>query len=568
MIEVAKLQKIIEGEVFADDATLDRYSRDASLFEMRPEAVVFPKHSADIQALVKWVTEQKATNPTLSITMRAAGTDMSGGAINDSIIVDTTKYMHGVLEVKKEEVFQKEGYTISGYARVLPGTYYRDFDTETKKVGLIMPAYTASRDICAVGGMVANNSGGEKSIHYGKVENYIRELKVVFRDGYEYTVRPLTRKELMNKIGDVGLEAELYKVLYKIITENESVITEAKPNVSKNSAGYYLWNVWNPTTEMFDLCKLIVGSQGTLGIVTEVTFDLVEVKKHSVLTVVFLKDLQKLGSIVNSALLQQPESIESYDDNTLKVAVKFFGDFLKKKKPLGMIKFMWSFLPEFFMTLAGGIPKMILLIEFAGNDQTLIQKKAESLSKSLKRDFKVLTHVTHTESEEAKYWDVRHESFNLLRKHVNGRHTAPFIDDFVVRPEYLPEFLPKLDTILSQYKLTYTIAGHPGDGNFHIIPLMDLKDPRTRDIILKLSEEVYDLVLEYHGSITAEHNDGIIRSPYLEKQYGSVIVGLFKDVKELFDPLYILNPHKKVGVTKADIATYLSRGDYGKTTKK
>ncbi len=552
------LKKILKGDVDTSETALDTASRDASLFEMRPQVVVFPKDSADIQAVVKYVAEQKKADPTLAITMRAAGTCMSGGALGESIIIDTTRYMTGTLEVNAAEQ----------WARVLPGTYYRDFDIETKKAGLIMPAYTASRDLCAVGGMVANNAGGEKSIYYGKVENYIRELKVVFTDGYEYTVRPMTRKELMTKVGEVGFEADMYKRLYKLITENIKTITSAKPDVSKNSAGYYLWNVWDPTTETFDLCRLIVGSQGTLGIVTEITFKLVPVKKFSTLCVVFLKDMKDIGRIVNVARAEHPESIESYDDNTLKVAVKFFGDFLKKKKLWGMIKFMFSFIPEFFMTLAGGIPKMILLIEFAGDDHESIQQKATSLSHVLKDQFKVLTHVTHSEGEEAKYWDVRHESFNLLRKHVQGKHTAPFIDDFVVKPEYLPEFLPKLDTILKKYDLTYTIAGHPGDGNFHIIPLMDLKDPKTRDIILTLSEKVYDLVLEFKGSITAEHNDGIIRSPYLEKQYGSIVTNLFQETKEIFDPMYILNPHKKVGVTKDDIAKYLSKGDYGEATKK
>lgn len=553
-----ELQKIIKGDIATDSATLDKASRDASLFELRPQMVVYPKDSADVQALVKWVAEHKKSDPTLSITVRAAGTCMSGGPLNESIIMDTTRYMAGTLEVNKE----------GAWARVLPGTYYRDFDVETKKAGLIMPAYTASRDLCTVGGMVSNNSGGEKSIFYGKTENYIRELKVVFRDGYEYTVRPMTRKELMSKVSEVGFEADMYRTLYKLITDNIKTITAAKPNVSKNSAGYYLWNVWDPTTETFDLCKLIVGSQGTLGIVTEITFNLVPVKKYSTLCVVFLKDMKNIGSIVNVALAQHPESIESYDDNTLKVAVKFFGDFLKKKKFIGMIKFMFSFIPEFIMTLRGGLPKMVLLIEFAGSSHEEIQTHAQSLSKNLKDQFKVLTHVTESEAEESKYWDVRHESFNLLRKHVQGKHTAPFIDDFVVRPEFLPEFLPKLDTILKQYKLTYTIAGHPGDGNFHIIPLMDLKDPKTREIILVLSEQVYDLVLEYKGSITAEHNDGIIRSPYLEKQYGSIVTDLFTQTKDIFDPEVIFNPHKKVGVTKADIAKYLSKGDYGEATKK
>lgn len=558
MLPIAEIQKLLEGEIYADDATLDKYSRDASLFEMRPQAVVFPKTSKDIQALVQWVAAHKTEIPDLSITMRAAGTCMSGGTVNESIIVDTSIYMHGVLEINESEK----------WARVLPGTYYRDFDAETRKVGHIMPAYTASREICAVGGMVGNNAGGEKSIQYGKVENFIRELKVVFTDGHEYTVKPLTKIQLLEKINTDGFESALYAKLYALITQNYEKIKQAKPNVSKNSAGYYLWNVWDQETEVFDLCKLIVGSQGTLGFVTEITFDLVPVKAHSVLTVAFLKDLKQLGNIVNTSLAQHPESVESYDDNTLRVATKFFGDFLKKKKFFGMIKFMFSFLPEFFMTLAGGLPKMVLLVEFAGDDAAALQQKAAALAKELKTQYKVLTHVTESEIEEEKYWEVRHESFNLLRKHVQGKHTAPFIDDFVILPKFLPEFLPKLDAILGEYKLTYTIAGHPGDGNFHIIPLMDLKDPKTREIILDLSEKVYTLVLEYKGSITAEHNDGIIRSPYLEKQYGAEIVGLFKQTKEIFDPYYICNPHKKVGVTKDDIAKYLSHGDYGEATKK
>ena len=567
MIDIEGLRKVFKGDIETAETTLGTYSRDASLFEIRPQVVVFPKDSADVQQLVRFAAEAKKHDPSISVTARAAGTCMSGGPLNDSIIMDTTRYMHGVLEVVKEEAHQKYGHTIVGRAKVLPGTFYRDFDAETRKQNMIMPSYTASRDLNAVGGMVGNNSGGEKSVQYGKTEDYIRELKMVFRDGYEYTLRAMTRKEVITKINGVGLEAQLYKELYQLITDNWKLISASRPVVKKNSAGYYLWNVWDPETDTFDLCRLIVGSQGTFGLVTEITFDLVQVKQHSVLTVVFLKDLKKLGSIVTTALAQGPESVESYDDNTLIVATKFFGDFLRKKKLWGMIKFMFSFLPEFFMTISGGFPKMVLLVEFAGNDEQEIRAKAAALAKDIKQQFGALTHVTQTAAEEEKYWDVRHESFNLLRKHVQGKHTAPFIDDFVVKPEYLPEFLPKLDGLLGQYKLEYTIAGHPGDGNFHIIPLMDLLDPKTREIILGLSEKVYTLVLSYHGSITAEHNDGIIRSPYLEKQYGHDMMELFAATKHLFDPETLFNPHKKIGVTKADIEKYLSRGDYGTATK-
>jgi len=136
----------------------------------------------------------------------------------------------------------------------------------------------------------------------------------------------------------------------------------------------------------------------------------------------------------------------------------------------------------------------------------------------------------------------------LLHNNTTGKDTAPFIDDFIVKPEYLPEVLPKVNAILDKYKkdLVYTIAGHPGNGNFHIIPLMDLKDARVRALIPQISEEVYRLVFQYHGSITAEHNDGLIRTPYLEEMYGPEIAALFAEVKKIFDPENIFNPGKKV----------------------
>ena len=147
--------------------------------------------------------------------------------------------------------------------------------------------------------------------------------------------------------------------------------------------------------------------------------------------------------------------------------------------------------------------------------------------------------------------------FRSLREHTQGKRTAPFIDDFIVRPEFLPEFLPKLQEILKKYPIDYTIAGHAGDGNFHIIPLMDLTKSFSSDIILELSDKVYDLVLEYGGSITAEHNDGIIRTPYLKKMYGEKIYNIFEKIKNIFDPKNIFNPGKKVGGSREYIEKHL-----------
>ena len=558
-----EITKFFKGDIEDSEESLTKYSRDASLLEVRPEIVVFPKGVEDLKALVKWVSENKEKYPTLALTPRSAGTCMSGGAIGESIVIDFTRYMNKIEKVDKVTPFSitpkypgAHVVTISGEAIVEPGCYYRDFEPQTLAKGLLLPCYTASKSLNAIGGMVGNNSAGEKTLNYGKTEDYIKELQVIFADGREYTVRPLTKKELYSKIAQGDFEGDIYKNIFALINENKEDIKKAKPNVSKNSAGYYLWNVWDEEKEIFDLGKLIVGSQGTLGIVTKITLHLVATKKASKLVVVFMKDIKRLCEVVDTILPHHPESLESYDDSTMKLAIKFFPDFLKKKGLWGMIKFMWSFWPEVFMMTTFGMPKLILLVEFAGEDEKEIDRNAKALLPDLKKfPFKVRT--TSSQSESEKYWDIRRESFALLRKHVKDKHTAPFIDDIIVLPEFLPEFLPKLNTILNKYPITYTIAGHAGNGNFHIIPLMDFSDPQTAEIILDLSEEVYALVLSYKGSTTAEHNDGIIRSPFLSEMFGAKVYGLFEKTKQLFDAKNIFNPGKKVGSTKEYIRNHI-----------
>ncbi len=558
-----EIKKFFKGDVEDNEETLIKYSHDASLLEVKPEVVVFPKDVEDIKVLVKWVSENKERYPNLGITCRSAGTCMAGGAIGESIIMDFTKYINKIEKVEKLTPFEiipkypnAHSVVITGQAIVEPGCYYRDFEPKTLEKGLLLPCYTASKSLNAVGGMVGNNSAGEKTLNYGKTEDYIKELNVVFADGREYTVKPLNKKELYQKIAQKDFEGDLYKDVYQLITNNSQLITDAKPQVSKNSAGYYLWNVWDEEKEIFDLTKLIVGSQGTLGIVTKITFHLVAVKKASKLVVLFMKDLTKLGSVVDAILPYHPESIESYDDATMKLAIRFFPDFLKKKGVWGMLKFMWSFWPEAFMMMAGGMPKLIVLVEFAGETNKEINKEAKKLVADLK-PFGFPTRITKSQTESEKYWDIRRESFALLRKHVKDKHTAPFIDDIIVRPELLPEFLPSLNKILDQYSITYTIAGHAGNGNFHIIPLMDFADENTAKIILELSDKVYDLVLQYKGSTTAEHNDGIIRTPFLKQMYGEKVYNLFEQTKKIFDPHNFLNPGKKVGYTKEYIRDHI-----------
>lgn len=527
-----ELQKIIEGDVFDDPESIKKYSKDASIYEVTPKLIVAPKNSRDIEAVVKFINNHPDLK--LSITARSAGTDMSGGAIGEGIILDMTKYMNKLVSIGEDS------------AVVQPGMFYRDFEVETLKHNLLLPCYPASRELNTVGGMVGNNSAGEKTLAFGQTEHFVKSLKVILADGNEYTLKNLSLEELKKKAEQTDFEGQIYKQLSKLIIDNDNLIKEAQPKVSKNSTGYLLWKVWDGKN--FNLAKLLTGSQGTLGVVTEIEFSLIKPKPFSKLLVIFLYNLDHLGDVVDKVLEYNPEAFESYDDQTIKFAARFWTEVLKVIKPHNILSLGFHFIPEILLTLRHGFPKLILMAEFTGETKEQVTEKAKTARDAIK-PYHLQSRLTTDEDDEKKYWVIRRESFNLFRHHATkDRRTAPFIDDIIVPPQSLPEFLPKLQKLLDPYKkyLVYTIAGHVGNGNFHIIPLMDFSDSKHRQVITDLSKQVYDLVFSYHGSMSAEHNDGMVRGPYLEQMYGPKVFELFKEVKKTLDPKDVFNPHKKV----------------------
>ncbi len=524
------------GEIDNSDETLNFYSHDASMFELKPKLVVMPRDSRDVQTLVKLVTQNKKAMPELSLTARSAGTDMSGAAINDSIILDFNKHFTKIKDISATA------------AHAEPGVFYRDFEKATLEHKALMPTYPASRDLCTIGGMVNNNSGGEKSLEFGKTENFVTELSVVFADGVERTVKPLTKPELIKKMAQKDFEGQVYKQIFELVEKNYDKIKAAKPRVSKNSTGYNLWDVWDRETGIFNLCNLIVGAQGTLGFVTDIHFRLVPAKAHSGLLVLFLKDINALGEIIPKVLEHKPATFESFDDATFWLSIRFMPSFLKILGPVKFIHLLISLIPDGFQLLRG-IPKLILMIEFNGESENEVSYKIRALHHELKKHrarYEINGFEEDAnEGKSEKFWIMRRQSFNLLRRKVKDKHTAPFIDDLVVNPDHLTEFLPRLRKIIKKYKLMATIAGHMGDGNFHIIPLMKLEDKSDRDKILPAMKEVNNLVLKYHGSLSGEHNDGLVRGPWLEQMYGREMLAIFKKAKKIMDPQGIFNPHKK-----------------------
>ncbi|HET9641408.1 MAG TPA: FAD-binding oxidoreductase [Candidatus Paceibacterota bacterium] len=542
------LLKDIKGEIEDDAETLKKNSRDTSLFTRTPELVVYPKDEDDVVAIVKEIGKQKAAGNDISLAARAAGTDMSGGPLTTGVVMSLTRHMNKVREVGE------------GYAVTEPGVYYRDFEEETLKKGYILPSYPASREIAAMGGIVSNDSGGERTLEYGKTMKYVEEMDVVLSDGSKAHFGPLTHTQVEAKKLLDTLEGKIYREMDALITDNAGLIEGHRPKVSKNSAGYALWEVKDLKKDTFNLAKLICGSQGTLALWTAAKLSLVKPKEHRAMMVVFLYDLNVLPEIVKRVLPFHPESFESYDDHTFTLAVKFMPQMLAQMGLVRAARLGVSFIPEAAMVATGGVPKMILMAEFAEDTIEEADKKAAECKNAL-ADLHLHVKVEKDEKESEKYWIVRRESFNLLRKNLHGLVSSPFIDDFVVPPDCYPEFLPRLNALLDRYKshFIYTVAGHIGNGNIHIIPLMNLTKEENREVILELAPQVYDLVIKEGGTTTGEHNDGIIRTPYLPMLFGPEMVALFERTKKTFDPQNILNPGKKVGGTLEDVKRDLIR---------
>jgi len=541
-----QLQLLLPGKVYLDDATRDKYKRDASVFEMKPQAVVVPDTIEELQKLVQFVNEHKKHNPELSLSVRAAGTCMSGGSLTESILIVIEKF-NKILRISAED------------ALVQPGVYYRDFEKEIAKHNLVYPPYPSSKRLCTLGGIAANNAGGEKSLQHGKAEDFVKDLKVILKDGVEYSFKKLNLSELEKKLDLHNTEGEIYRDTFRLFNKYYDLIQNNKPNVSKNSAGFNIWKVWDK--KHFDLSQVFVGSQGTLGIITEINFRLIPKKKHRGMLVCYLDNLDNLPQIVQTVLKYKPESFETFDDYTLKLALKYVTGFSSALK-ISKFETIKAFLHEYMYVLVKGMPKLVLLIEFEEESMHDINGKIHTLADELVNFENLVLRITRNEAERQKYWVIRRESFNLLRKKINDKYAAPFIDDTCVRPEVFPQFLPELYKIFDRYDLQATIAGHIGNGNFHIIPLMDFSNPKEKEKLYKVARIVFDLTVKLGGTLSGEHNDGLIRTPYLHKMFNPEILQVFKELKHIFDPQNIFNPHKKIDLTEEYTYRYVIKQNH------
>lgn len=495
-------------------------SHDASIFEVKPELVVSPKDVKDLQVLVHYATRMHQAGQYVSLTARNGGTCMSGGSLTQSIVVDMSSHMNHIGSVS----IANRSVSVQG------GVMHLEIENATHPKGLFFAPYTSSRDICGIGGMIGNNASGEKSVKYGPTSSNISKLKVLLSDGEVYEFGPLTVHELEAKKELPNFEGKIYREITKLIDDNWNLIDHSHPRVKKNASGYALWDLWDAQKHTFNLARLFIGSQGTLGITTEAELILVPFPKASRMIVAAIAMLSDLTPVVKTMLESNPTTCETFDWHTYDLAKQYHPEDAERA------------------SVAEG-QHMIVFAIFDGDSQQLADKQAHKATKALEQIGYTASWIDDPGDLES-YLLIRRKSFRMLLEHPHGNSRAmPFIEDTIVDIAHFGEFLASLESILADYNLTYTYAGHIGDGSIRLIPLADMEQPDSVDIIMDLCRRVYDLVFAFGGSMGVDHNDGILKTPYLESMYGAEMVNLFAMTKDIFDPMGIFNPGKKVGGT-------------------
>ena len=540
--------KILNIEYSNKKVVLDKFSKDASIFTISPRVVFFPKNKDEIMKIFDFVIEWNndpfiKDNNKLSISNFGAGTDMSGGPLGDSVIISHTKYLNKIIEWGED----KDG----DYVVLEPGVFYRDYEKIADSKGLLYPSYPASKDLVSWGGIIANNSGGEKNLKHGKTDSFIQEVEMLCSDGKIYNFKELAGQELQEVCNRDDFYGKLHREILDLIKNNLEIIDNNTPIVKKNSSGYYLWKAYNREKNSINLSKIICGSQGTLGIITKIKVKLIKKDTYSSSFVLFLSKTDNMALIIQELLKHNPDSLELYDDHTFRIAMKYLPNIIAKMKG-NIFNLFWQFIPEFKMVLTRGIPKIIIICEWTENNRdildTNIRDTLEKL-KDTKNKYGFDIYIPKNDLEMQKYWTFRRESFNLLRQKVKDLRTVPFVDDVVVPIEYLQDFIPQFEKILDEEKILYTIAGHAGDGNIHVIPLMTLKEENTISLLKSVMNKVFTLIQKYKGSTSGEHNDGLIRSSFMKYMFSEDMISLFRKCKKIFDPENVFNPNKKLDVS-------------------
>jgi FAD/FMN-containing dehydrogenase len=514
------LQEHLTGEVMTGTDARKYFSTDTSVFSLMPAIVVYPRNENDVRKAARFTWQLAERGRSIAITARGAGTDQGGAALGDGIIMAFPAHMNRILEL--------DGKT--GLVTVEPGINYGKLQQTLHTHNRFLPPFPSSYEYCTIGGSIANNAAGEKSVKYGNTREYVKGLRLVLANGEVIETRRLSKRELNKKLGLATFEGEIYRSLDTLIEENKDTLQNMSIGVTKNSAGYAL-NEVKRKDGSFDLTPLLVGSQGTLGVVTEATLETEPHNPNTTLIAALLDDLQLAEQIVLELrkLPEMPSALEVVDEHLLNFVHHYNPNQLK-----GILD------PPFH--------KLVLLIEF-DNLPDRVQKRMAKKAVKILNKYQVPYRIETDPVKKDELWKIRHSAAAVL-SHADGNLKAlPIIEDGVVPMERFRDYIEAIYALFQKYNLRAAFWGHAGNANLHMQPFLDLSQVGDRQKVFKIIDEYYKMVIGMGGSTCGEHGDGRLRAPYLADLYGPEAYALFQQVKQIFDPYGTMNPGVKIGVT-------------------
>ena len=518
------LRALLGTEKVKDDApTITAYAVDASIYRIPPQAVVLVESEEDIAATVAY-----AATRGIPLTPRAAGTNLTGSAIGSGIILDVSR-LNRILEVNREE----------RWARVQPGMVLAELNKQLSLQGLLFGPDPSSGDMCKLGGMVANNSSGPHTLRYGAVKDNVQSLRLCLASSTWIEARAYA-------LDDPSLERLLATVpalrdVLMMTQAHTDLIAAKRPTVSKNSCGYNLFGLADGLARgFFDLPKLFVGSEGTLGVVSEARLTLVDKPKATLTALIHFRSLEEVGEAVPQLLTLQPSALEVMDANTLNL--------------IGRGKH--------------GIPAdaaATLLIELdADSTETDLHERADAMA-AVCRPYKLASELTLAFDAERReqLWKARKALYPTLYRFDPKKKPINFVDDVVVPAERISELIRYLENFFEGQRVPVAIFGHIGNGNAHIVPLLDVNDSGDFEKMVSAYRDIHTTVLNrFGGSICGEHGDGRVRAEFVKQMFGKELYDLFVQVKKSFDPGNVLNPGIKLSE-----ASFTEHIDYTRLSK-
>jgi FAD/FMN-containing dehydrogenase/Fe-S oxidoreductase len=523
-----ELRKVIAGSVHFDAFSRLLYSTDASMYQVEPVGVVVPRHADDVQAAVEVARREQ-----VALLARGGGTSLTGQTVNRALVLDFSAHMNQVLEVNAEEL----------WARVQPGLVQDELNHHVRSRGLLFGPDTSTSNRATLGGMMGNNSGGSHSITYGLTVEHVIEVTALLADGTRVVFKELSPAEFAARCRRPDLEGDIYRAVARLRETYAGEIQRRYPPYWRRVAGYNLTELVDgpegavfrhPTGgaapagggggRPFNMARLIVGSEGTLVTILEAKVRLCRRPRATAVSVIHYRDMLEALESSQAILETGPHAVELTDKMILDLAR---GN-IEQSQRMGFVQ---------------GDPEAILIVEYAGDSEAEVRARVEALAALRQRQrFGYAATIATDPGEQQSIWKLRKAGLGLLLGMKGDKKPIAFVEDTCVEPRHLAEFVPRFREIFAKHDTVGAYYGHCSVGCLHIRPVIDLKTPRGLEQVKAIADEIFELVAEFHGTISSEHGDGRARSPYLEKMYGPTILRAFRELKGAFDPDNRLNP--------------------------